>query len=277
MANPIKFLFCEGVRGGYDSAILGKMVDELNNRPEIIPLGGKYGSPAFSNGYLTALSQPTDSYLVFRDRDFDAPVSDLPALFVDPARPKIFFSHRATIENYLYEPQQFAAYVAESPIKFQELSSLEGVESIFIDVAKELKYYQAARHALGKMRQPIGFQTTWEKNGSGHLPKQLDEDFIIKNSIKLFNNERVKAEELYSDTFFSITYELFINLFNDQFFIEHTYLSYFHAKDFRAMLGRKLPQFPFKRFEKFALENFEFRKFPDLQQLFDLLKKRNDE
>ena len=66
-------LYCEGKRGSHDFDILEKVIEGHLNIT-IKPIGGKYGANAIMDYQEKNGNARSDFYLLFRDRDFDAPV-----------------------------------------------------------------------------------------------------------------------------------------------------------------------------------------------------------
>ena len=94
MATKI-ILFCEGTNSSIDRKILLKICPPDGERT-VVPLGGKYGSPAFIDGYRSkgnvlsaeaeAVIQP--KFICLRDRDFDFAIQPdhIPRLLERPDR-----------------------------------------------------------------------------------------------------------------------------------------------------------------------------------------------
>jgi hypothetical protein len=80
------YLLCEGSKNSFDRQILFKVKTGVSG-VEIQPMGGKFGSGAYLQGFLGGMSK-MPSYLTFRDRDFDADVPATPSLTISPYLPK---------------------------------------------------------------------------------------------------------------------------------------------------------------------------------------------
>ncbi len=99
MSKIIK-IYCEGVGGSYDKTILENVIDGLSIQIE--PIGSIRGAGAIIN-YKEKGIVKSDFYLLFRDRDFDCPIPDVPKLEQDKNRKYCYYSYYSTIENYLFD------------------------------------------------------------------------------------------------------------------------------------------------------------------------------
>ena len=103
-------LYCEGKRGSHDFDILEKVIEGHLNIT-IKPIGGKYGANAIMEYQEKNGNARSDFYLLFRDRDFDAPVPTVEQLHFD--NKKAYYSYRTTIENYLLDVNTFFDFLQE--------------------------------------------------------------------------------------------------------------------------------------------------------------------
>jgi hypothetical protein len=71
---------------------------------------------------------------------------------------------------------------------------------------------------------------------------------------------------------FDTEYNHFIQVFNQDFFDNLTFLVWFQGKDFGASLTRLLPNFPLKSYYKFAKAHFDYTQFPDLVELRNIIQ-----
>jgi hypothetical protein len=269
--SEIITIYCEGQKGSHDITILNKVIDGLGNNIFIKPIGGKLGSKAIiqylENNEEKELSKPKD-YLLFRDRDFDQPIPDRERLIIEK---KTYYSYRTTIENYLLDVSTFFHFLQEQKNNY-ELDTEEDVKAFFIKVAKELQYYQAVRHTLGKMRFANSFDTTWEK-GSGTLPNALDLNTCKTNAWQLIEKELYKSQQQWTKETFEATLQEFLTLFEaESFFDDLKFLVYYQGKDFAKALTKKLPSFPIDNYYKYAKENFDYTKYPDLVELRTIIE-----
>ena len=263
--SKIVTIYCEGKRGSHDYDILDTL---LGNNAQIKPIGGKKGANAIIEFAETGATK-SDFACMFRDRDFDVPVPANEELTFD--NNKTYFSYRTTIENYLFRPDVFLKFIQSKELTtLYGLDSVNSVTDLFVTVAKEIRYYQAVRHTLGKLRTPNTFGTTWIKHGSGHLPTPLDLDSCTNESYNLISQYKQRCNDLTVEKFNS-ELESFLELFNDNFFSEMKFLVYFQGKDFAKALSLKLDNFPLATYYKFAKENIDFSEYKDLGQLLRIV------
>ena len=261
-------IYCEGKRGSHDFDILDKIIGDIAG---IRPIGGKRGANAIIE-FVEKGATTSDFYLFFRDRDFDCGVPPSEKLYFDGK--KSYYSYRTTIENYLFDTSLFFRFIDEKNMSSKyNINNENDVKNIFIEVAKEIKYYQAVRHTLGKLRIPNTFSTTWVNGGSGHLPSELDLEHCQTNGWELIHDVVSKNNKEWVDSNFKSTLDEFLELFDDQFFDGLKFLIYYQGKDFAKALTNRLPQFPLKDYYKFAKEFFDYKKFGDLVELRKIVKK----
>jgi hypothetical protein len=212
---------------------------------------------------------------LFRDRDFDKPIPQNPILEQDDKRDYFYYSYRTTIESYLFDTSLFFSFLKENNLcEIYSVHSEDDVKKKFIDAAEKIKYYQAVRHTMGKMRTGetnFGVKLT---DKSGILPKQLDEEFCKNEAWKKIAKAKSLTDSWTEDDF-SKNYQEFIDLFNKYFMENLHFLIYFQGKDFASSLRTILPEnFPLESYYKFAKKYFDYHKFPDLVQLRELIEKQ---
>ena len=273
--SEIITIYCEGQKESHDITILNKVIDGLNNNIFIKPIGGKLGSKAIvqylENNEERVLSKSKD-YLLFRDRDFDQPIPEEERLIIDIDR-KTYYSYRTTIENYLLDVSTFFHFLQEQKNNY-ELDTEEAVKALFIKVAKELKYYQAVRHTLGKLRFNNSFNTTWV-TGSGTLPNALDLETCRGKAWQLIENILNKSNQQWTKEIFEATLQEFLTLFEaESFFDELKFLVYYQGKDFAKALTRELPNFSLENYYKYAKKHFDYTKYADLVGLRTIIEKQ---
>ncbi|MDR2473750.1 MAG: hypothetical protein LBD53_09375 [Tannerella sp.] len=260
-------IYCEGKKGSHDFDILEKIVGDM--AVTIKPIGGKRGANAII-GFSEMGTVQSDYYLFFRDRDFDCSVSEKEELTIDK---NTHFSHRTTIENYLFDVKIFYQFLVENKFKDKyNLRSEDEVKDFFIEIAKDIKYYQAVRHTLGQLRFPNSFDTTWT-DGSGYLPAKLDLDACKTEAWKLISDVVSRTNKDWTKDKFDSTLESFLKLFDEKFFNDLKFLIYFQGKDFAKVLTNKLSDFPLKDYYKYAKKNFNYTKYADLVQLREIIRK----
>lgn len=270
-----RFIFCEGNRESWDKEVLEKIIASTQLIDiEVVPVGGKGSLANFRDGYVKGnrLVKEDVQSLGFRDRDFDFPIPERPELI--NAGNNIYASYRTTIENYLLDPRQLFQFLQEKGHleKLKEGSrSLEGVQTIFRETALELKYYAAARCALGEVRKPIRLDTTW-RSQSGNLPDNLSREHSLNEAIQLVHAAAEQAS-YYTREVITESFERFLERFDDDFFKNDSYLIWFNAKDLVALLKSRLfvTDFSFKGYYKYSIEKFQYEQFPDLVELKNIL------
>lgn len=260
-------LYCEGKRGSHDFDILEKVIDGYLNIT-IKPIGGKYGANAIMEYQEKNGNVRSDFYLLFRDRDFDKPIPKDEKLIIER---KTYYSYRTTIENYLLDVSTFFHFLQEQKNNYG-LNTEDTVRALFIKVAKELQYYQAVRHTLGKMRFANSFDTTWVV-GSGTLPNTLDLNTCKTNAWQLIEKELHKSQQQWTEEIFEATLQDFLTLFEaESFFDELKFLVYYQGKDFAKALTKELPNFPIDNYYKYAKKHFDYTKYSDLVALRTIIE-----
>ncbi len=245
-------LYCEGKRGSLDHDVIERVIKDIPD-VEIKPIGGKGGSRAiiefYENQGVTAAT--SDFYLMFRDRDFDMPVPLGDEVTHDGHN--IYFSYRTTIENYLFDVDVFYDFICTRKISIPGVASSSDIKTFFIDCAKEIKDYQAVRHALGAVREGINLKTTWT-TGSGYLPTSLDLVSCKAEAMTLINKEESKVSPWKTD--FESKVASFVGIFDSDFFDRLDFLIWFQGKDFAKVITTKCPGFPMQDYYKYALTKF---------------------
>jgi hypothetical protein len=259
-------LYCEGKRGSHDFDILEKVIDGYLNIT-IKPIGGKYGANAIMEYQEKNGNVRSDFYLLFRDRDFDKPIPNDEKLIIDR---KTYYSYRTTIENYLLDVSTFFHFLQEQKNNYG-LNTEDSVKALFIKVAKELQYYQAVRHTLGKMRFANSFDTTWVV-GSGTLPNALDLNTCKTNAWQLIEKELYKSQQQWTKEIFEATLQDFLMRFDEVFFDKLNFLVYYQGKDFAKALTKELPNFPIDNYYKYAKKYFDYTKYLDLVELRTIIE-----
>lgn len=278
-------LFCEGKKTSLDYKILSKL--SLSGISYIEPIGGKTSFQAYIQGFFSEPKITRIEYArAFRDRDFDYLVPESPGLIRDH---RLLISYRTTIENYLLHPHTLFDYVHASnkePNIRERLASIESCEEIFKEACIDLKFYTAARWALGMTKkvapESFNFKSNWPYH-SGELPTTIsDTDCRIMLS-QIIANIKGNADRLdFSD--FEYQYARFVEKFDTQFTDNISLcLIWFNGKDIASMIHRKLGGNSFFQngqsndFYSFALRDEYFinalnnNEFPDLTQLRDII------
>lgn len=292
MANQTVYLFCEGGPDSLDMALLKKIpFDGKTVIPQ--PFGGKGGHSKFMEGfgaYAKSLGTTPESHFIgFRDRDFDFEIPPVPQLI--PAGEKVFAGYRPTIENYLLDPETIFQFTlsggGEGRFSHAFLNS-NAVKDIFEQAARQILAFQAARNALGQIRN---FKAEQKTNfidhvkeaqrqahqripflKSGTLPENLGVDFCIAESHKVIERFHQETTD-FSQARFDECFQTFSEKFSHpEFFSKAEYLLYFQGKDLQSALSKLLPdQFSFKSYYKFAVNDFRYDQFMDLVELRNLI------
>ena len=272
MSKIIK-IYCEGKKGSHDYDIIDKVIKGLPSI-QIEPIGSIRGAGAIIQYKETEIVK-SDFKILFRDRDFDKPIPDKPILEQDNNREYFYYSYRNTIENYLFNPSNFYSFLKEKKLdKIYSINSEIEAKDKFISAANKIKFYQAARHTMGKMRTgETNFGTKWTEK-SGILPAKLDETYCKNKAL-----EKIMLAKSLTNTWdergFNDIYNTFIEKFNTDNFINNLeFLVYFQGKDFASSVKLEMPDFPLKEYYKFAKENFNYQDFPDLKQLRHLIESK---
>ena len=257
-------IYCEGKKGSPDYDVLDKVVGDI---PSIIiqPIGSKFGANAIIE-FQEKGAKKSDFFFFFRDRDFDCPVPRNEEPYFDGN--KTFFSYRTTIENYFFDTSLFLRFLeAKELISEYDIHTEDDVSKVFIETAKNIRYYQAVRHTLGELRFPNSFGTTWMKEGSGHLPEQLDLAYCQSEGWKLIHDVVSNSNKEWTEEHFQSVLKKYLEMFNDDFFKELKFLIFFQGKDFEKALKNGLNNFPMKDYYKFAKKHFDYKKYDDLVAL----------
>jgi hypothetical protein len=274
-------IFCEGKNidegQSLDIHVLLKLLNGISG-VTIIPVGGKRSLLAFIDGYTKrgGVIRP-DLSIGLRDRDFDFPIPTNEALIETRdnalnAAKLVYATYRTCIENYLLDPTLMRQFVATKGLNIQA-----DISEIMRQSAKDIRYYTASRHALGKVQVPVNIRTSWT-NKSGQLPDSLDKKTIIKESRQMIVNYRSPIEKV---TFkkFNDAFQDFSDVFEaESHYTNEDYLIYANGKDlaksfsnqFHTITGRPFPNW--KDYYTFAIKEIDFTKFEDFKQLLDLVK-----
>jgi hypothetical protein len=274
-------IFCEGkdiLEGqSLDIHVLSKLLNGVSG-VTIIPVGGKRSLLAFIDGYTKrgGVIKP-DLSIGLRDRDFDFPIPTNKSLIETRdnklnAAKLVYASYRTCIENYLLDTATITQFIENMGI-----NSPVDVSEIMRQSAKDIRYYTASRHALGKVQIPVNIKTSWT-NKSGQLPDSLDKKTILKESWQLIDNYRLPIEKV-SFKKFKEAFQEFSNIFEDEsHYINEDYLIYANGKDlaksfsnqFQTIVGRPFPNW--KDYYRFAIKEIDFTQFEDFKQLLDIVK-----
>ncbi len=266
-------IYCEGAKGSHDFDILSKVIVGLPDNIEIVPIGSIRGAGAIIQYKETKEVVKSDFKILFRDRDFDKPIPQDEVLEQDEERDYCYYSYRTTIESYLFDTALFFSFLQQNGLcEKYAINSEDDVEKTFIQAAEKIKYYQAVRHTLGKMRTGETNFGTKLTDKSGVLPNRLDEKFCKNEAWGKIKKAKSIADSWTEKNFLEI-YQNFIDMFDQDFMENLAFLIYFQGKDFASSLMLLLPEFPLKSYYTFAKKHFDYGKFPDLVQLRELISK----
>lgn len=284
--SPVITLFCEGIKISLDYKVLSKL--SMSGNVYIEPIGGKTSIHSYIQGFFSGTKITRIEYArAFRDRDFDYSVPESPELIRDH---RLLISYRTTIENYLLHPRTLFDYVHASnkePNIRERLADINACEEIFREVCNDLKFYTAARWALGETKRNIpnnfDIKSNWPYN-SGALPPTMSDTDCRAMLSEIISKIKVKADRLnFAD--FEYQYARFIEKFDTPQFTDDISLClvWFNGKDIASMIHRKLGGNSFFQngqsndYYSFALGDDYFLKalnnneFPDLTQLRDII------
>ena len=271
MTKIIK-IYCEGKKGSHDFDILDKIIENLNGFQIVIdPIGSVRGAGAII-AYRESSTVKSDFKLFFRDRDFDRAIPELPSLENDDEKKYLFYSYRNTIENYLFNQSHLYSFLIE-----KELTENYGIldesdaKNKLIEAAEKIKYYQAVRHTMGKMRTEKTNFGTKLTDKSGILPEKLDVDYCRKMALEKIFKAKSFTDDWGEDKFNEIL-DSFLKKFDTNFMNNLEFLVYFQGKDLARALTLVLKDFPLRDYYKYAKTHFDYRQYPDLVQLRTLIE-----
>ncbi|HIK11713.1 MAG TPA: hypothetical protein IGS52_15875 [Oscillatoriaceae cyanobacterium M33_DOE_052] len=275
-----KFVFCEGQETSLDYQLLDKVL-QLPANIEIVPSGGKFAFSDFARGYFFPAQMQDQSYIIFRDRDFDALPSPNVRL-IPGANRRIWMTHRACIENYLLEPELIHAYWQAKYAEKQENPTAKwghgdspGIEAIsqwIESSARSLQYYQAVRWALGDLLRMTGarsqLRTTWT-GGSGNLPDSLEiEECKTAARQEIIEPFRRDVEAITVSRFESGLAEYLAQFAGPDFWHNKAYIIWFHGKDIQKQMQRQNNRYiPIDNFFKNWVGQLDIMQHPDLIEL----------
>ncbi len=267
MASPIRWLFCEGEQGSPDVLLLRAVVNGLG--VQVQPCGSKDGLPAFARGFVRRGA--TDDYLVFRDRDFDAEPTPRRQLLRDPLqRARVWLGHRAAVENYLLSPTLLHAWLARPDFSEADVAGLLN------ESARDLLAHQAARWSLAVMR-PAGLSLPRLhaiSGTDGELPADLSADACRAAAAARLQPVATGLRELGMNAFDEQCQRWTARFSSDSFWSGAEWLVWFHGKDLRTAVARRLSNVHWSHYLAYAATHLDWRQHPDLVQLHDLIKDR---
>lgn len=282
----LSFVFCEGGSGSLDTQLLEQGIfPHLSSypfAPKTVPTGGKAQMAAFIQGYfsqsLARQSNALDSYIGFRDRDFDYSVQNQAKLRYHAKR--VVVLHRTCIENYLLTPQNFYRWAQSKG--FSWCTSETSAHDLFEEAARKLYFYTLGRAVIGKIKsgRPL-LNATWLGAGESlydHLVfekvlEELQQYFLTHATFwgKLTPSEVSNAFEAQMAAFPESKYL-------DRSQPHSNYLTQCSGKDLVIMLEQaivaqsNIPKFSLgSNFWKFALNHFVYTEFPDWVELKEIL------
>jgi hypothetical protein len=230
-------IYCEGKKGSHDYDLLDKVREDLPSSPQftvqIVPIGSVRGAKAIINyREENGVTGYSSHKLFFRDRDFDRAIPDQSGLEPEEGKNStyVYFSYRNTIENYLFDPHHFFDFCRQERLYANLFASPDEVKVLFIDAAQKLKYYQAVRHAMGKLRTDKTNFGTKLTGKSGGLPPDLSEAACKSEAMRLIETAKGFTAE-WTPQGFDQTYQTFIDKFSEPvFFTNFSFWSIFRAK-----------------------------------------------
>jgi len=269
--NRIIKIYCEGKKGSHDFDILEKVINNLtSSQIQIDPIGSVRGAKAIIQYKETTGVVKSDFHLFFRDRDFDREIPEKPSLENDSN--KVFYSYRNTIENYLFDPTHLFNFIfQEKKTEQYAISNENDARQKIIEAAEKIKYYQAIRHTMGRMRtEKTNFGTKWTDK-SGILPNSLEYEYCKQKALEKINISKSFTDEWTEEKFDEIL-NSFLVKFDTEFMNNLDFLVHFQGKDFAISLTLVLKDFPLNSYYKYAKKHFDYHQFSDLVQLRKLIE-----
>jgi hypothetical protein len=274
-------IFCEGDRNSLDKSLLDRILQQypIANTPEIVPAGGKFAFTEVAKGYFFPSELSEQTYLIFRDRDFDAiPTTEPQLIQLD----RMYLTHRACIENYLLDAELIHSYWQEKYEKRQESpkpwghGDSPGVEEIatwISESAGSLIDYQAVRWALGDLlrdpRSRKNLKTTWTGE-SGKLPSSLTLADCQTEAEELIKQFRQALNAVTLERFQESLTKYQQQFAQAEFWQQQQYLIWFHGKDIqKAMQNQRQHYISLKSCMKWAIPQLNIAQYPDFLELKD--------
>lgn len=262
----IVHIYCEGKKGSHDYDLLEETFKGLKTGWHLKPIGGKKGAKSAIQVYENKVAKASFK-LFFRDRDFDRPIPSTESLTQDGY---IYYSYRTTIENYLLDEDTFINFLKKGyPEKLLNQTN-QAVRASFLQAVTSLKYHQAMRHTLGKMRIPTDFDTNIQNNKSGTLPQDLSQAYCQQKGKEQVKQGREAAKD-WTNVKFDELFNDYITKFDATFFAQKEYLNWFQGKDIAKALSRQFPGISMSDYYKYAKKQFNYTQFADLVQLRQLV------
>lgn len=263
-----------------DPLLLDRIVYDLEEKPTIVPSGGKFTVSVFAEGYFFPGGLSNKRYAIFRDRDFDMIPTENVQLLQFGNRP-IFLTHRTCIENYLLDADMIHAYWDEkyqekkeyphSKWGYGESPGTERIEAWIEKSARNLMDYQIVRWALGDLIRMaevrVQLKTTWTGT-SGKLPDSLSWEDCHANAVELIKEFKRATDSLTVEKF-ETAIAKYKTAFNQPIFWEaKQYLVWFHGKDMQKEMQKQESNYiSLEDFFVSVLQNFDFEQHDDLKQL----------
>lgn len=284
-------IFCEGKteegKQSLDIKILIKFIKSAYPQITIIPFGGKRSMKAFIDGYIQQKGVVSmDLCIGLRDRDFDFPIPDKSSIIsIDEKSEKkqktekmIFATYRTCIENYLLDPNLLCQFVINEKVKGQQKLHASLTEEWLKESVRDIQFYTAARHALGKVQIPVKISTSWTGQ-SGKLPEKLDSSFCLTEAKNIVENYLTSTNSVTINNL-EKAFETFSKKFASSiFYNSDDYLVYANGKDiqtsfskiFESHTGHSFPSWD--KYYDFAIKETDFNKFEDLKQFSQIIER----
>jgi hypothetical protein len=284
-------IFCEGKNEvgnqSLDIKILNKFFKSAFPQITIIPFGGKRSMKAFIDGYIQQKGvMSLDLCIGLRDRDFDFPIPAISSIIsiAEKSNTKqktekiIFATYRTCIENYLFDPNLLTQFVLSKRVRGQENLQSSQMNEWLKESVRNIQFYTAARHALGKVQIAVKISTSWTSD-SGKLPKELDKEFCLSEAKKIIKTFLATSNKA-TITDLETAFDTFITKFTTQeFYNSDEYLVYPNGKDIQTAFSKlflsytKHPFPSWNEYYDFAIKETDFNKFEDLRELYQIIGK----
>jgi len=287
-----RIIFCEGKegsedkKGSLDYRLLNRIVGNISgDQLTIVPAGSKFTFGVFAQGYFFPDKVGNQSYIIFRDRDFDVYPTDniqLLQLLNKQGRVLAFLTHRACVENYLLDVNLIHSYWIAQYIEKQENPSSKwghgnspGIETIatWIETsARGIQDYQSVRWGLADLLQMSAareqLKTTWT-GASGKLPTSLTLQDCQTEAISMINQFKQAVEDVNQESF-QTSIDKYQNKFSQaEFWQNKQYLIWFNGKDIRKMMHLQQPNYIAlnDKFCSWAITQLDINQHSDLMEL----------
>ncbi len=287
-------LFCEGENGNtksYDWQILKLLAGTKN--AELQTFGGKMGYKQYKTAYLDIKKEQAekdvventiyDKAYIFRDRDFDFDYEHLEKTphLIEVGKNE-FASFRTCIENYMLDRDFFFEFLEKEYSTRNFLKTKPELEQLYIESAKEIRYYSTMRHALGFIRKGfphLDSKPKDDENKAISFNNNFQKTTCQKEMNEYFNRFLAKIPT-FSEVELNKMFEFFCQKFDEEsFYAEHKFMIWFNGKELKDQIQNRLqkfkPQISVENYFDWLMKNHTremWLKFDDLRELRDKIR-----